>query len=61
MIVGAYDPVRIVDQIIFDGGDVANLLFQKAGFLDGNFAYYLAGFGVYLIVDPHRRSTRSSS
>jgi type IV secretion system protein VirB6 len=50
MVVGAFDPVSIVDQILFDGGDAANLLLQKAGFLDGNFAYYLAGFGVYLVV-----------
>jgi len=49
-VVGAFDPVSIVDQILFDGGDAANLLLQKAGFLDGNFAYYLAGFGVYLVV-----------
>jgi type IV secretion system protein VirB6 len=50
VIVGAYDPVNIVDQILFDGGDAANLLLQKGGFLDGNFAYYLAGIGVYLII-----------
>ena len=50
VVVGAFDPVGIVDQIIFDGGDAANLLIQKGGILDGNFAYYLAGFGVYLIV-----------
>lgn len=50
VIVGAYDSVDTVDQIIFEGGDAANLLIQKGGILDGNFAYYLAGFGVYLIV-----------
>jgi type IV secretion system protein VirB6 len=49
-IVGAYDPVATIDQIFFEGGDAANLLLQKGGFLDGNFAYYLAGIGVYLIV-----------
>lgn len=49
-VVGAYDPVGIVDQIFFEGGDAANLLLQKGGLLDGNFAYYLAAFGVYLIV-----------
>jgi type IV secretion system protein VirB6 len=49
-IIGAFDPVAIVDQIFFEGGDAANLLLQKAGLLDGNFAYYLAGFGVYAIV-----------
>ena len=50
VIVGAFDPVGIVDQIIFEGGDAANLLLQKGGLLDGNFAYYLAGIGVYAIV-----------
>lgn len=50
VIIGAFDPVSIIDQILFDGGDTANLLLQKGGLLDGNFAYYLAGIGVYLIV-----------
>jgi type IV secretion system protein VirB6 len=50
VLVGAFDPVDIVDQIIFEGGDAANLLLQKGGLLNGNFAYYLAGIGVYLIV-----------
>ena len=50
VVVGAFDPVSIVDQILFEGGDAANLLLQKGGLLDGNFAYYLAGIGVYLIV-----------
>src|ERR1700683_3832680 len=47
VVVGAFDPVGIIDQIIFAGGDAANLLLQKGGLLDGNFAYYLAGIGVY--------------
>ena len=49
-IVGAYDSVTVVDQIIFSGGDAASLLMQKGGILDGNFSYYLAGIAVYLIV-----------
>jgi type IV secretion system protein VirB6 len=49
-VLGAYDPVTIVDQIIFDGGDAANLLLQKAGFFSGDWSYYLAGFFVYLAV-----------
>jgi type IV secretion system protein VirB6 len=49
-VIGAFDPVDIIDQIIFEGDDAANLLIQKGGLLDGNFAYYLAGFGVYLVV-----------
>ena len=50
VIIGAFDPVGIVDQIIFEGGDAANLLLQKGSLLSSNFAYYLAGIGVYLIV-----------
>jgi len=50
VIVGAYDAVTTVDRIIFLGGDTAALLMQKGGILDGNFAYVLAGFAVYLIV-----------
>ena len=49
-VVGAYDSVSIVDEIIFTGGDAATLLIQKGGILDGNFSYYLAGIAVYLIV-----------
>jgi type IV secretion system protein VirB6 len=50
VVVGAYNPVAIVDQILFAGSDVANLLLAKAGILNGNFAYYLAGGAVYLMV-----------
>jgi type IV secretion system protein VirB6 len=47
--IGAYDSVGIVDQVIFTGGDAANLLIQKGGVLDG-FSYCIAGFAIYLIV-----------
>jgi len=47
---GSADPVGIVDQIIFDGGDAASALIQKGGILDGNFSYYLAGAFVYLAI-----------
>src|ERR1700739_4553990 len=50
ILVGAFDPVGIIDQILFEGGDAANLLLQKGSLLSLNFAYYLAGIGVYLIV-----------
>jgi type IV secretion system protein VirB6 len=50
MILGAFDPVGIVDAIIFQGGDAATLLLQKGGVFDGNFAFYLAGFAVYVMV-----------
>src|SRR5580658_7189727 len=49
-VVGAYDSVGIVDQIIFSGDDAATLLIQKGGVFNGNFSYYVAGFAVYLIV-----------
>jgi type IV secretion system protein VirB6 len=49
-VIGAYDSVGIIDQIIFSGGDAASLLIQKGGIFNGDFSYYLAGFAVYLIV-----------
>lgn len=49
-VVGAYDSVSVVDQIIFAGGDAAALLIQKGGVFEGDFSYYIAGFAVYLIV-----------
>ena len=49
-VIGAYDPVGIIDQIIFSGGDAASLLIQKGGVFNGDFSYYIAGFAVYLIV-----------
>src|SRR5438067_913264 len=39
VIVGAFDPVGIVDQIIFQGGDAANLLLEKGGLFSSNLAY----------------------
>jgi type IV secretion system protein VirB6 len=50
VVVGTYDAVTTVDQIIFLGGDAGDLLIQKGGILDGNFSYDLAGFAVYLLV-----------
>ncbi len=47
---GAFDSVGIVDNIIFSGGDAANLLLQKGGLFEGDFSYYIAGFAVYAIV-----------
>ncbi len=48
--IGAYDSVTIVDQVIFTGGDAANLLIQKGGLFHGDFSYYIAGVAVYAIV-----------
>jgi type IV secretion system protein VirB6 len=50
VIVGTYDAVTTVDQIIFLGGDAGALLIQKGGILNGSFSYDIAGFAVYLIV-----------
>jgi len=49
-VIGAFDSVGIVDNIIFTGGDAASLLLQKGGLFEGDFSYYIAGFAVYLIV-----------
>ena len=49
-VIGAYDSVTVVDQIIFAGGDAASLLIQKGGVFEGDFSYYIAGFAVYLMV-----------
>lgn len=49
-VVGAYDSVTVIDQIIFEGADAATLLIQKGGIFDGDFSYYLAGIAVYLFV-----------
>lgn len=49
-VVGAFDSVTIVDQILFAGDDAATLLMRRGGIFDGNVAYYLAGFAVYVIV-----------
>ena len=49
-LIGAYDPVNIIDQILFTGGDAATLLLQKGGFLHGSFSFVIAGYAVYLVV-----------
>jgi type IV secretion system protein VirB6 len=48
-IVGTYNPVAIIDQIIFAGGDAAALLIQKGGLFHG-LSYDIAGFAVYTLV-----------
>jgi type IV secretion system protein VirB6 len=49
-VIGAYDSVGIVDQILFSGDDAASQLMQKGGILNGDFSYYIAGVAVYLLV-----------
>jgi type IV secretion system protein VirB6 len=48
-IVGSYDSVGTVDQILISGDDTANLLFAKGGILHG-LSFELAGFAVEIIV-----------
>jgi type IV secretion system protein VirB6 len=48
-IVGAYDPVGIVDRIMEAGDDTATLLWAKGGILHG-FSYEIAGWVVELVV-----------
>ena len=49
VVVGTFDPVSVVDQILFAGGDAANLLLTKGGLFSG-LSYTLAGIGVYVVV-----------
>jgi type IV secretion system protein VirB6 len=49
-ILGVYDPIATVDGIIESGADAGGLLLEKGGILNGNFAFYLAGAAVYVIV-----------
>lgn len=49
-IVGAYDPVAIIDEIILLGGDAADQLYARAGFFEGDLSFYLAGTVVYVVV-----------
>jgi type IV secretion system protein VirB6 len=49
-IVGAPTTVAVIDQVWIDGNLVAEQLLRKGSVLSGDFAYYLAGFFVYLLV-----------
>lgn len=49
-VIGAGDPVAIVDTLINHGADIGEALLQKAGFFNGNVSFYIAGYLVYLIV-----------
>jgi type IV secretion system protein VirB6 len=48
-VVGAFDSVGIVDEILYSGSDAAESLYEKAGLLDG-LSFYIAGSAVYVIV-----------
>ncbi|MDP9894896.1 type IV secretion system protein VirB6 [Variovorax boronicumulans] len=49
-IVGAPTIVNVIDQVWFDGTAVAEQLLKKGSVLDSDFAFYVAGFLVYLLV-----------
>lgn len=49
-LVGAPTTVGIIDQVWTDGNKVAEELLKKGSVLSGDFAFYLAGFVVYLLV-----------
>ncbi|CAN7716150.1 type IV secretion system protein [Variovorax paradoxus] len=49
-ILGSSSTVSVVDQIWIDGNLTAEQLLSKGSVLNANFAYYLAGFLVYLLV-----------
>ena len=48
-VVGGYDPVGIVDQIMGRGADAAELLLAKGSLFHG-FSYYVAGVAVFALV-----------
>lgn len=50
VIVGAYEPIAIIDEIFAQGTDVGETLLAKAGILNGDFSFYLAALAVYLLV-----------
>jgi type IV secretion system protein VirB6 len=49
-IVGASTVVSVIDQVWLDGTAVAEQLLKKGSVLDSDFAFYAAGFLVYLLV-----------
>ena len=49
-ILGSPTTITVVDQIWTDGNLTAEQLLSKGSVLNGNFAYYLAGFAVYFLV-----------
>jgi type IV secretion system protein VirB6 len=49
-VIGAPSVVSVVDQVWMDGTSIAENLLNKGSILDGDFAYYIAGFLIYLLV-----------
>ena len=48
-VIGAYDPVAIVDQIMDQGANAGELLMARGGLLNGNLSFYIAGIAVYVL------------
>ena len=48
-VIGAYDPVAIVDQIMNQGANAGELLMARGGLLNGNLSFYIAGIAVYVL------------
>ncbi|MDM0030356.1 type IV secretion system protein [Variovorax saccharolyticus] len=49
-VIGAPSIVGVIDQVWLDGTAVAEYLIKKGSILDSDFAFYAAGFLVYLLV-----------
>ena len=49
-IVGASTVIGVIDQVWLDGASVAEQLLKKGSILDSDFAFYAAGFLVYILV-----------
>ncbi|MEJ0098479.1 MAG: type IV secretion system protein [Pseudomonadota bacterium] len=45
-----FEPVGVVDEILFDGDDAASLLMQKGEIFGADIVYYIAAVAVYLVV-----------
>jgi type IV secretion system protein VirB6 len=50
VVLGSSSTVSVIDQIWIDGNITAEQLLSKGSVLNANFAYYLAGFLIYLLV-----------
>ena len=48
-VIGAYNPVAIVDQIMDQGANAGELLMARGGLLNGNLTFYIAGIAVYVL------------
>lgn len=49
-VIGAPNVVSVIDQVWLDGTAIAEQLLRKGSLLDSDFAFYAAGFLVYLLV-----------